>query len=83
MTTASSHDGFLGSVAGCVQGLWDTLVVTRGMLCRPGKVNGSPLVGFANGICLYGKWETVRREPVLLFSVESLLEGGVFYVFLV
>ncbi|XP_010012624.1 PREDICTED: galactosylgalactosylxylosylprotein 3-beta-glucuronosyltransferase 2 [Nestor notabilis] len=78
VTTASSHDRFLGSAAGCVQGLWDTLVVTRGMLCRPGKVNGSPLAGFANGMCLYDEWEggSVWREPVLLLSIESLLEGG-------
>lgn len=51
------------------------LVVPRGMPCRPGKGNGSPLAGSASGMCLY-VWEVtfgVSQEPD--FSVETLLEG--------
>lgn len=56
-----------------------SLVVTQGMPCRPGKVKGSPLAGFANGMCLY-VWEVtfrVSQEPD--FSVEALLEGWLLF----
>lgn len=75
VVAASSCECFLGSLRSCWQGLWDALLATRGMPCRPGKVNGSPLAGFANGMRLY-VWEVtfrVSQEPD--FAVEALLEG--------
>lgn len=61
------------------QAVGRSLVVTQGMPCRPGKVKGSPLAGFANGMCLC-VWEVtfrVSQEPD--FAVEALLEGWLLF----
>nr|XP_009912334.1 PREDICTED: galactosylgalactosylxylosylprotein 3-beta-glucuronosyltransferase 2-like [Haliaeetus albicilla] len=50
------------------------LVVTRGMPCRSGKVKGSPLAGFANGMRLYDEWEMRTTRKVSVWPVG--LVGG-------
>lgn len=84
VTAASSHDCFLGSLMSCMQGLWDAAGSNTGNALSTRLPLTLPLGRLCQlDVPLRRVGDCIWREPVVLFSVEALLEGwfcGVFFL---